>query len=378
MLHLCLRQKGALRSSTLRTYSTKPAGNVPIKLVAELRKLTEVSLSKAREALSASNNDVQAALEWLEKDASVSGAKKAAKLQGRDAKEGLIGTSVLSRGTGAGEGPVRGGVRGAMVELNCETDFVARNELFGKLLADISHTAAFISEHTSTSGDLSDVFQPLPIEVLQDAPLLSHTSTDSLRPAKQTISEAIQELVGKVGEKISLRRALTAVIPSERILAGSAYHLTSYAHGSIRIPGQGRISALLLSNLTGSHDKLNQLFSSQDTSKELFSIQHALARQAVGFPTLTIKPPSWNASEDELASALLAQQFMMYAPSNGANVAEFLQQWSKKHELVSEDMPLPLVPTALAKWTVGESDSAAVLSVLSKEAGAELLPSSTT
>lgn len=376
MFQLCLRQRAALRSSALRSYSTKPTGSVPIKLVAELRKLTEVSLSKAREALSATNNDVQAALEWLDKDASVSGAKKAAKLQGRDAKEGLIGTSILSRGTGAGEGPVRGGVRGAMVELNCETDFVARNELFGKLLADISHTAAFISEHTQASGDLSDAFQSLPVEVLQDAPLLSHSSAEPLRPAKQTISEAIQELVGKVGEKISLRRALTAVIPSERILAGSAYHLTSYAHGSIRIPGQGRISALLLANLTGSHDKLNQLLSSEESSKELFSIQNALARQAVGFPTLSIKPPSWSAPEDELATALLAQQFMMYAPSNGANVAEFLQQWAKKRELVSEGIPLPLVPTALAKWTVGESDDATILSVLSKEAGTQLLPSS--
>lgn len=376
MFHLCLRQRAALRSSALRAYSTKPAGSVPIKLVAELRKLTEVSLSKAREALSASNNDVQAALEWLEKDASVSGAKKAAKLQGRDAREGLIGTSVLSRGTGAGEGPVRGGVRGAMVELNCETDFVARNELFGKLLADISHTAAFISEHSPASSDLSDVFQSLPVEVLQDAPLLSHSSAEPLRPAKQTISEAIQELVGKVGEKISLRRALTAVIPSERILAGSAYHLTSYAHGSIRIPGQGRISALLLSNLTGPHDKLNHILSSEVDSKELFGIQDALARQAVGFPTLTIKPPTWNAPEDELASALLAQQFMMYAPSNGSSVAEFLQQWSKKHGLISEGQPLPLVPTSLAKWTVGESDEAAVVSTLSKDSGVQLLPSS--
>ncbi|CAL1694430.1 unnamed protein product [Somion occarium] len=375
MFKFCLQQKAAFRSASLRRYSTQPTGKTPIKLVAELRKLTEVSLAKAREALAASNNDVRAALQWLEKDASVSGAKKAAKLQGRDAREGLIGTSVLSRGTGVGEGPVRGGVRGAMVELNCETDFVARNELFGKLLADISHTAAFISENTSKHSDLSDAFEPLSIELLQDAPLLSSDASEPLRPAKQTVAEALQELVGKVGEKIYLRRALTAVIPSERILAGTAYHLSSYSHGAIRLASQGRISALLLTSSTGPSQKLNQLLSSPDFSKELFAIEDALARQVVGFPTLSIKPSSWCGSDDQLAAALLAQPFMMYSPSNGASVAEFLQQWAKTHKLTIAGPSLAVIPTAVAKWTVGESDNAAVVSVLSKEPGEQLLPS---
>jgi len=66
-----------------------------IKLVAELRKRTEVSLSKAKEALTATNNDVEAALEWLEKDLIASGAKKKEKVQDRTAGEGLIGVSVF-------------------------------------------------------------------------------------------------------------------------------------------------------------------------------------------------------------------------------------------------------------------------------------------
>ncbi len=58
----------------------------------------------------------------------ISGAKKAAKVSHRTAGEGLVSASVLSRGTGSSPG----GVRAALVELNCETDFVARNALFGR------------------------------------------------------------------------------------------------------------------------------------------------------------------------------------------------------------------------------------------------------
>src|SRR6266446_3815164 len=119
-----------LALSSFRFYSTS-AEKPPLKLVAELRKLTEVSITKAREALAASNNDVSAALKWLQNDLAVSGAKKAAKVAHRTAGEGLVGASVLPRRTGSSPG----GVRAALVELNCETDFVARNALFGRLVA---------------------------------------------------------------------------------------------------------------------------------------------------------------------------------------------------------------------------------------------------
>ena len=82
---------------SLRLYSQCPE-KPPLKLVAELRKLTEVSITKAREALAASNNDVSAALVWLQNDLAVSGAQKAAKVAHRTAGEGLVGASVLARG----------------------------------------------------------------------------------------------------------------------------------------------------------------------------------------------------------------------------------------------------------------------------------------
>ncbi|KAH9170595.1 hypothetical protein EDB89DRAFT_1275779 [Lactarius sanguifluus] len=118
--------------SSLRLYSQFP--ELPsVKLVPQLRELTEVSIAKAREALAASD-DMSAALASLQNDLAVSGAQKAAKLSHRAAGEGRVGASVLARGTGSGAS--HGGARAALVEPNCETDFVASNVLFACLVED--------------------------------------------------------------------------------------------------------------------------------------------------------------------------------------------------------------------------------------------------
>ncbi|KAI0078860.1 hypothetical protein K474DRAFT_1659780 [Panus rudis PR-1116 ss-1] len=372
MFRLSSQRRAVLRPRAIRLYSTEQQ-KVPIKLVAELRKLTEVSLSKAREALTATNNDVQAALEWLDKDAAISGAKKAAKLEGREAKQGLVGVSVLSRGTLGGEGPARGGVRGAMVELNCETDFVARNELFGKLLADITHTAAFLTEYKKQQSVPVDVLDPLSIEELQEMPLLSHQATDPLRASTHNVADAIKELVGKVGEKISLRRAVTAVLPAERIPERSAYHLASCAHGGVQA-SQGRVAALLLVVLRGSTSKvLSELLSNDIVSKDLFQLEDALARQVVGFPTLSFSPPNSDSpSEEDMETALLTQSFMMYPPAQSRPVMLYLQEWAKTHGLVTSEGESALIPWEFAKWTVGENVEDSLIRSNAKEAGKTL------
>ena len=150
-----------------RLYTTEAPTKPSIKLVAELRKLTAVSITKAREALSATNNDVQAAYKWLQDDLVSAGAKKAAKLGDRATQQGLIGVSTLSNGEAKGK--LGRGIRAAMVEVNCETDFVGRNAKFGDLVADIAHTAAFIAEAKSSSNFINSIS----LELLQDAPLLS-------------------------------------------------------------------------------------------------------------------------------------------------------------------------------------------------------------
>lgn len=84
----------------VRAFASAAAVKPDIKLLAKLRQATEAPMSKAKEALVQANNDYEKALAWLEKDAQVSGAKKAQKVAGRVAGEGLISiASVATEGS---------------------------------------------------------------------------------------------------------------------------------------------------------------------------------------------------------------------------------------------------------------------------------------
>ncbi|KAF8738656.1 hypothetical protein AX14_010754 [Amanita brunnescens Koide BX004] len=328
----------ALRHASLRLYST-PAAKPSIKLVAELRKLTEVSISKAREALGATNNDLDAALEWLQKDLVTTGANKAAKVRDRLAEQGVICTSVLSNGIGS----VTGAVRAAMVELNCETDFVARNEHFGRLAADIAHTAAYISE----SVDAERMFKSCSLDVLSGAPLISQA--DSSKIVTESVGDSIKHLIAKIGEKISLRRAVVLVENAPRAQTDVGLRLASYVHGSVNNSNQGRIGTLALLALKS--QKVSPLANSEVFSNELGRLERSLARQIVGFDTQSIDA----VTGDE--TALHNQPFaMLPGDLNGRRVKEVLRTWSVRHGLLEagqDDGGIAVVD--FIKWTVGES-----------------------
>ncbi|KAJ7103224.1 elongation factor TS-domain-containing protein [Mycena belliarum] len=319
--------------SALRRYSTGPE-KPSLKLVAELRKLTEVSIVKAREALSASNNDIKSALDWLKADLVTSGAQKAAKVQDRHAGEGLVSVATLA----AGNGPRAGnGVRAAMIELNCETDFVGRNELFGKLAADIAHTAAFMTDPAD--------FHPYPLDVLNGTPLLSAANPNPDPSA--TVATAIRDLIAKVGEKVALRRAVTVFHePTQNKELGR--RLLAYLHGSVHSPNQGRIGTLGLLGL--SSPRLPQLFASQTFHDDLERLERSLARQIAGFDTRSIR--SLTDAHDE--TALYQQPFMFPGELSGQPVGEALAAWARAHDLVNPSGGDALEVSQFAKWTVGE------------------------
>lgn len=310
-----------------------------IKLVAELRKRTEVSLSKAKEALTATNNDVDAALEWLEKDLIASGAKKKEKVQDRTAGEGLIGVSVLSNGflkQNAGMG-----VRAAMVELNCETDFVARNQLFGELLDDIAHTAAFISDFDAyhTIADSKTFLDKL----LLSAPLLS--PRDPSQKPTTDVGGAIDALIAKVGEKILLSRAVSISHPLPSPQSDVALRVASYLHGSVAggLASQGRIGALAL--LAFKSPRLSTITENPTLLEDIEKLQRSLARQIVGLETLSVQ------GADE--TALYNQPFMMFAGSDQP-VGTVLKQWATEKGLVKlgeEGSGLEVLE--FARWSVG-------------------------
>src|SRR5713226_7621246 len=98
--------------------------NVSAQMVKELRDKTGAGMMDCKAALGETNSDMEAAVDWLRKK----GLAKAAKKAGRIAAEGLIGVAVE-------------GLKGVVVEVNSETDFVARNDLFQGLVKMIANVA---------------------------------------------------------------------------------------------------------------------------------------------------------------------------------------------------------------------------------------------
>jgi elongation factor Ts len=311
--------------------SSKPS----LQLVAQIRKLTDAPITKAREALSASGNNLEAALEWLQQDLTTSGAQKAAKIAGREAREGLVSVCVLSSGRSSSmlNG---GGLRAAMIELNCETDFVARNELFTQLAADIAHTAAFLTEHVH----LPNFMRPCPLHVLNDAPLLSQRNSN-LRPPS-TVSSSIQDLIAKVGEKVSLKRAVAVVHNPLQGHSGTlGLRLASYSHGSTG--SHGRIGTLAVLALKAPN--LANNFASETFVQDIERLERAVARQITGFETLSIQ-----STTDE--TSLYNQPFM--ATGGQVTVSAALREWGREREMAKEGEEGGVEVLEFAKWIVGE------------------------
>lgn len=332
----------ARASSSSRPYATE-AGKAPVKLVAELRKRTEISLSKAREALLASNNDINAALGWIAEDLEKSGAQKAAKFGGREAKQGLVAISVLQ----PGYGQHTGGVRAAMVELNCETDFVGRNVIFSRLVDDIAHSTAFHATEPENFEQNPTLLRPFEVDALLDAPLLR--KEDPASPSG-SVGSAIRDTIAKIGENISLRRAVSVVLPPAPEAVQAGVRVAPYLHGSTSNPNTGTMGSLALIYLKSPN--LQSLFAKQDFREEIQKLERALARQIVGFDTRSIRLVKGAA-----ATALYEQPFLFPGDFNGQPVKFVLDAWAKQKGFFNKDVPEEyqgLAVSEFARWSVGQ------------------------
>jgi elongation factor Ts len=179
--------------------------SISASMVKELRDKTGAGMMDCKSALTETGGNVEAAVDWLR----AKGLSKAAKKAGRVAAEGLI--AVASRGD-----------RAVMVEVNSETDFVARNADFQKLVTAIAQAAL------GTDGSLAAV---------QAAKL----------PEGKTVDDAIKAAIGTIGENMTLRRVALVVSPGGSV--------ASYIHSAVA-PGLGKIGVLVGLKSTGSADKL--------------------------------------------------------------------------------------------------------------------------
>ncbi len=164
-------------------------------LVKELREKTGAGMMDCKKALSETGGDLEAAIDWLRKKGLSAAAKKA----GRVAAEGLVGVHAE-------------GNRGAIVEVNAETDFVGRNETFQAFV----ETCAKLS--LDAKGD---------VEALKAM---------AFPGSGRTVAEELTHLIATIGENMSIRRC--AVLEVEKGI------VASYVHAALK-PGIGRIGVLV-------------------------------------------------------------------------------------------------------------------------------------
>jgi elongation factor Ts len=173
-------------------------------MVKELRDSTGAGMMDCKAALNETDGNIDAAVDWLRKK----GLSKAAKKAGRVAADGLVGVAI--RGT-----------KGVVVEVNSETDFVARNDLFQGL-----------------------------VKMIADVALDAGTSVEKILAAKAgsiTVAESIADTIAKIGENMTLRRA-GEVSVSKGVVA-------SYVHNSV-VDGLGKIGVIVGLESTGNADEL--------------------------------------------------------------------------------------------------------------------------
>jgi len=164
-------------------------------MVKDLRETSGAGMMDCKKALNETNGDMEAAVDWLRTKGLAAAAKKA----GRTAAEGLIGVTVA-------------GKRGAMVEVNAETDFVARNEQFQGFVAEVAGLALAVGED---------------VEALKAA---QYPGT------RHSVQEELTRLIATIGENMTIRRA--------RVLRVETGSVATYMHSAIK-PGLGKIGVLV-------------------------------------------------------------------------------------------------------------------------------------
>ena len=176
-------------------------------MVKDLRETTGAGMMDCKQALTENAGEMQAAIDWLRKK----GLSKAAKKAGRVAAEGLIGA-------------VTGGTKGVVVEVNSETDFVARNEQFQGLVKMIAQVAL------NVGSDLEKI--------------------KAAKVGNVTVETAIADAIATIGENMTLRRAALLEVGNGVV--------ASYVHNAV-IEGAGKMGVIVALESSGKTDELATL-----------------------------------------------------------------------------------------------------------------------
>jgi elongation factor Ts len=210
-------------------------------MVKDLRETTGAGMMDCKAALTENAGDMQASIDWLRKK----GLSKAAKKAGRVAAEGLIGVATA-------------GPRGVVVEVNSETDFVARNEQFQGLVKMIAQVA---------------------LDVGADVEKIKAAKVGNV-----TVETAIADAIATIGENMTLRRAA--------LLEVSKGLVSSYVHNAV-IEGAGKMGVIVALESSGKTDELALL------GKQL--AMHVAAANPLALDPAGLDPATVKREKDVLA-----------------------------------------------------------------------------
>ena len=275
--------------------------NITAAMVKDLRELTGAGMMDCKKALGATDGDMDAAVEYLRKN----GQAKAEKKAGRIAAEGLCKVLVKDDKTAA------------VVEVNSETDFVAKNEVFQEFVAAVAEQAA-----ESTAADM-------------DAFMAEKWNKD----AAMTVKDALVAQIAKIGENLNIRRF-------EKVVAENGC-VVSYTHGG------GRIGVIVEAETDVVNDAVKEAMtnvamqiaalspkyvSTDDVSeeykaheKEILMAQIANDPKMAGKPEKVIEGAVTGRLNKELKEVCLLEQPYVKAEDGKQTVAQYIAQVAKEN-----------------------------------------------
>ncbi|XP_053564186.1 elongation factor Ts, mitochondrial [Bombina bombina] len=263
-------------------------------ILVKLRKKTGYSFMNCKKALEKFNNDYKQAETWLHQQAQKEGWNKASKLQGRKTAEGLVG--LLQEGNTT-----------VMVEVNCETDFVARNVKFQQLVQQVALGSLRLCQ--SQEQNLSSYVKGF----LGQEDLLQLKTEESL------LKDQLALAIGKLGENMSIKRAVWVMTTSD-VFVGS------YMHGTL--PTE---TPFLANMAFGKYGAL-VMCQAADPKGNIAELGRRLGQHVVG-----MNPRSVGSLEDESIgedeTRMLAQSFLLepsltvgqYVQPRGIHVLDFVR-----------------------------------------------------
>ena len=282
-------------------------------MVKELRDQTGAGMMDCKAALKETDGEMEAAIDWLR----AKGLSKAAKKAGRVAAEGLIGLASTDKET-------------AVVEVNSETDFVARNPTFQETVSEIASIAL------TTKGDLEKL------------------GAAAYGETEASVADTLKEMVGTIGENMSLRRTAHLGV-GDGVVA-------SYIHNQAA-PGLGKIGVIVAIESTGDAGKLTnfgkqvamhiaaanpQAIDTDSLDQELVARERTvLTEQAKesGKPEAVIEKMVEGRLRKFFQEVVLLQQAFVHDPDNTV---------AKAMEAAAEDAGAPIKIAGFYRFALGE------------------------